>query len=292
MRMKMFDNHVHQAGIDDDTGAFYDNLRAAGLEGALLLSLPPGAVDGAGRKLPWKERLESVLEFQRAHGEIVPFFHIDPTEDDVSSQIDAAAAAGIAGFKAICIGYDPADSAVLKTWEQISETGRPVTFHCGILIGPAVSEYCRPIRYEKLLQVPGLRFCLAHVGWPWCDEAIGLLAKWNNCRNQGRTTAELYFDATPGAKGYSRTEMFRKLFSCEIDVANRIMYGTDMRTGYDVRTAQSFLGKDHAIFDELEIPEDARERYFSRNMLEYIGRSAVQPSVPTAADADAEKKGR
>jgi len=267
--MKMFDNHVHQLSDADDIELFRAHLKETGHEGAMLLSLPPGFTNEKGRKLEWKERLESVLAYYEAYPEIVPFFHVEPTDADISRQIDQAASRGIRGFKAIPISYDPSDPACLKVWEQIAETGRPLTFHTGILIGPAASEYCRPMHFEALLQVPRLKFSMAHASWPWIDEFIGILTKWNNCRLQGKTTAELYCDMTPGVKGYARLEAFRKLYSCEVDITERIMYGTDLRTNYPVDRGRELVEKDLAIFKEMGLPEDLQEKYFSLNMLKY-----------------------
>ena len=38
---------------------------------------------------------------------------------------------------------------------------------------PTVScEYNRPLHWEAVCRIPGLRFSLAHCSWPWYDEAI------------------------------------------------------------------------------------------------------------------------
>jgi hypothetical protein len=47
-------------------------------------------------------------------------------------------------------------------------------FHSGVFIDGRASRFCRPIGFEPLRDHPGARVTLAHLGWPWTDEAIAL----------------------------------------------------------------------------------------------------------------------
>src|SRR5205807_627469 len=39
------------------------------------------------------------------------------------------------------------------------------------------SSFCRPTFYEALHRADGIRAQLAHVGWPWVSETIGVLSQ-------------------------------------------------------------------------------------------------------------------
>ena len=52
--------------------------------------------------------------------------------------------------------------------------GIPILFHSGIFIDGRSGRFCRPTFFEALRDHPGLRITLAHLGWPWTDEAIAV----------------------------------------------------------------------------------------------------------------------
>ena len=64
----------------------------------------------------------------------------------------------------------------MEVFRTISQADRPILFHSGILWdGKPSGPYNHPAGFESLLEVDGLRFCLAHISWPWCDELIAVL---------------------------------------------------------------------------------------------------------------------
>jgi hypothetical protein len=69
----------------------------------------------------------------------------------------------------------PNDPRLLPLWETLAELGMYTVFHTGIFYDGRESTYCRPVFYEAIHQVPGLKGHLAHVGWPWHDECIAVL---------------------------------------------------------------------------------------------------------------------
>jgi predicted TIM-barrel fold metal-dependent hydrolase len=68
----------------------------------------------------------------------------------------------------------PNDPRLLRLWETLAELGMYTVFHTGIFYDGRESTYCRPVFYEVIHQVPGLKGHLAHVGWPWHDECIAV----------------------------------------------------------------------------------------------------------------------
>lgn len=265
-----WDGHVHMGSPPGTPAMFAEGLERAGVEGALLISSAP---DSAA----WRERLREVMDWAGALPRVAPFLWIDPLAADSGEQVETAAAAGIAGFKCICTACSPGDERPLALWAAVARLDKPILFHTGILIGPADSRHCRPLRYEALVGVPGLRFCLAHAGWPWSDECVALFMKWRNCVKQGRSTAEMYLDATPGSPGAHRERMLEGLFHAGLGAEDRIHFGTDLRTGYDVDALALHRERDEAILRKLGVTESQRRNYFSGNLLRFVHGDQARP---------------
>ena len=118
----------------------------------------------------------------------------------------------------------------LEAVAAMAETGLPVMFHSGGDNIPHISgANNRPAAFERLLDVRGLRFSLAHLGWPWCDEFIGTFAKFVFAREMDGHGAhpDLYVDVTPGTPGLYRREAMRKLYLAGFDVRPRTFWGSD-----------------------------------------------------------------
>ncbi len=160
------DCHVHLGGGTVDRAGLPSSLDAAGVDGCILLSLPPASflgdtAPGAGDRLAHLER------WCEGEPRLVPFFWIDPVERDARRQVELALRSGVRGFKVIANHFFPGDPRALPVYRAIAATDRPILFHSGMLWdGRDSSRYCRPAEFESLLEVPGLRFDLAHVSWP------------------------------------------------------------------------------------------------------------------------------
>ena len=66
----------------------------------------------------------------------------------------------------------PYDADVQPVFAEARRLGIPLLFHSGIFIDGRSGRFCRPTFFEALRDHPGLKVCLAHLGWPWVDEAI------------------------------------------------------------------------------------------------------------------------
>ncbi len=80
------------------------------------------------------------------------------------------------GVKMVPTGWYPDDPHVIRLYEAIAELGMYVVFHAGIFLDGREGKYCRPAFFEGLHQVPQFKAQLAHVGWPWVDECLAVLA--------------------------------------------------------------------------------------------------------------------
>lgn len=267
----VFDAHIHMESQKCSKASFIENLGKAKVEGAVLLSNPPYSFEKKFEFMRWSARLQELMEWSGEVPGIFPFYWIDPTEKDALVQVERAVEAGVAGFKSICTHFYPGDKEPMRVWEKIAENGKPIIFHSGILIGAGTSKYNRPLNFEELLWVPQLRFALAHVSWPWCDECLALYAKWNNCYYKGLTTSEMFIDTTRGTPEIYREEIFFKLYNSGYGIEDNLFFGTDLRNNYGAETAAAYIKQDKAILNKLCLSTERIEKYFSGNLLRFAG---------------------
>ncbi len=254
----MFDAHIHYYyGKNDTPAEFLRKAHASGITGGNIFSTFPskmlGCADGDYR---WQARLETILEYTAELPGFNPFFWINPMDADFEEQISSAVEQGIAGFKIICMSYYPEDC--LPACRVIAETGKPLMFHSGVLgCGRDMlsAKYNLPHQFECLLSVPKLRFSMAHLGWPWVDDYMAMVAK-SRFSYDPDFGNEMFFDLTPGTPGMYREEALRKLYLSGYRIKNLVLWGTDGDTSdYRRELPEYWLERDKAYM--AKIAQDA-----------------------------------
>ena len=272
----VLDGHIHLTDGAPQPAALLAEMAAAGVDGGLLISQRPASFlrTGAPQALTPAGRLQHVLDWCPKGSHLYPFFWIDPLEPDAIEQVARAAEAGIAGFKVICNRFPPGHPTALATFRAIAAAGRPMLFHSGILWdGRPSSEFCRPAGFEALLDVPGLRFALAHIGWPWCDELIAVYGKLLNATGDGRAApVEMFVDITPGTPPIYRRRALTDLFTVGYDVADNVMFGSDCHApGYNAPWAAEWLRRDAEILTSLGVGQVVLDKVRGGNLLGFLG---------------------
>ncbi len=266
-----FDGHIHLMDpMMPEGGALSRQLAAAGLDGGLLMSLPPPGYR-ADMQLGAEARLEHLLARARSVPRCYPFFWIDPTDPQAECQLDRAAAAGIRGFKVICDHFYPYEARPMAIFKRIAEMGFPLLFHSGILgDGKFSSLYNRPVFFECLCQIPGLRFALAHCGWPWCDEHLAVFLLFRAREQSVPDSAKMFIDNTAGTPHIYRRETFERLFNvCQI--RDRMFFGSDLLAeNYHTDRAVQLMKRDDALYREFGLDDDEITCFYHQNLLRFI----------------------
>jgi predicted TIM-barrel fold metal-dependent hydrolase len=270
----MLDGHIHLQEHAEDYSSFYNQIEQAGASGGVVLSLPPGP-RGRDGGVPGEERISGVVQCAAGHPGLYPFFWIDPIAENAASEVELAIDAGVKGFKVICSDFFPGDSRALKTYRVIAATGRPVLFHSGILWdGMDSSRYNRPAEFEALIDVEGLRFSLAHISWPWCDELIAVYGKFLAARGR---KVEMFIDTTPGTPRIYRKEALTKLFTVGYDVEHNVIFGSDCSApDYNSPWTKEWYIRDSEILDDLGLSENVKTQVFGGNLERFLGISSVE----------------
>jgi len=275
----IIDCHVHTNPAPQSKEELIKHIDIAGIDRIVLLSLHPASFYRAdssdsgvfGKPMTPDASLAQVMEWAAFSSRIIPFFWIDPLEEDAPAQVDKAVAAGIAGFKVICNRHFPGDERPMQIWERIAKTGKPILFHSGIIWGcGAWSQYNRPVGFEPLFEIPHLRFALAHVSWPWCDENLAVYGYWSNRRERGSTTAEMFIDTTPGTPAIYRREVFKKIFTIGYDIENNLIFGTDCNSNFNSGYAKEILAMDKDALDYAGASPEQKEKYYEKNFLRFL----------------------
>jgi predicted TIM-barrel fold metal-dependent hydrolase len=271
---KIYDMHIH-LWSDGDPDNLIEKCGIAGVYGGAVFSQPPEQMK-MGHTGTGEQRLTQVISFcEKYPDRLFPVLWIHPDEKNAITLVKTAAEKGIRGFKIICNNFYVYESKSMELLFAIAEEGIPVCFHTGILWTPGVSgEFNRPLNWERLIEIPGLRFSMGHCGWPWYDECIALYGKFLYLCNQKEFSTEMYLDLTPGTPLPYRRDLITKLLTSGYDIGYHLMFGVDCDAGnYSVEWAQKWIKTDNDLFNELGLDAPQKERVFAGNMLRFFGIS-------------------
>lgn len=263
--MDIWDCHVHCMG-----GETADEVRrqmdAGGVTRVTLLSefpadfrqeCPPmtrGAMHAAA---------QHIIELQRADPErIYGLFWADPLSEGILEEIEwALGDGGLHGVKLIPNHWSPGDEFMFPIYEKVRELGKLVSAHAGILYAfGASSAYCRPVLYEGLLNVPGLKFALAHIGWPWTDECLAVFGHFNSAASYAGRENGMWIDTCRGTPDAWRLEALQKAVSfCG---TGRMMFGTDATVDRLGQLAPQHLAHDLELLGDVIGVIEAQQQEF------------------------------
>ncbi len=250
----MQDLHIHMhPGRKDSPEVFKEKTLAAGVTGGAIFSMhPEGYQVDSCEDQRWQARAEFIMEYCSRVPGFRPLFWIDPTDPDAVEQVYGTAEMGIHGYKVICNHFYPEEGK--KAYQAMAEVGLPLMFHSGVLYDKKVSsDYNRPMSYEFLMDVKGLKFSMAHISWPWSAELVALFGKLNyldECAPEGRS--RMYFDITPGTPPIFRREALRWIYMCGFRVKHRVLWGSDCEANNYVSAYADYWAKlDKRFMDEI-----------------------------------------
>ncbi len=276
--MDIFDTHVHclsweQTAADivaqmDECGVrmecviappiWYENRQA-------LASLPRSERRKAFSRV-WREKAPAANDLvagwaRERPDRILALAWIDPLHPEAPHEAERAVEAGCAGIKIINIGHYPWDERCFDVYDRIEQLDVPVLFHAGILGDGRNSRFSRPAEFEALKEWPKLRVILAHMGWPWTDEAIATVG-------MGRLynpTANMVMDLAPGAPLAWREDAMAKALGYLPH--EWILFGTDGKST-DGKAARVIRETEY-IFNKLGVSDEARRKIYWQNACDF-----------------------
>ena len=273
------DCHVHMKG-SETVDSIERALDRAGLRGAVLFTPYPGlgtghvmGVEEFRRSVEFGSRIQRGLE-----GRVAVFAFFEPRMSRDPGELRrllewALTDKELSGVKMIPAGWYPYEELLDPVYRLVDELGLPITFHCGISWAfPDSSRFCRPVYYEKLAEYPRLRFALAHICWPWVDEALAVAGKFLYAIARGDAEkCNLFIDITPGTPPLWRADALRKAVTY---LGHRLLiYGSDCFGADNAECLRQHLELDLAVMKHLAgFDINTIRDIMGRNASRFLGR--------------------
>ncbi len=247
--MKVFDFHWHLHIRDGDMDKHFvsmlklmDELE---IEQAVVHAAPAGQFGFLGTLCGGNQEVfEAVKKYpDRLLGSV----YIDPREEHPVKVLTEYHSRGAVCVKFLpFVGYYPDEEICFPVYEQIEKLGLPLLVHVGLTNIPYIdgsgriteSKYCMPIHVDgPARKFPGITFVLAHLGWPYFQEAFAL-AKFNK---------NIYLDISgpfaveEGLNLHSR-EGFGFMPPETPDLWEKIIWGSDgIELAWSLKTVKDYL---------------------------------------------------
>ena len=278
------DAHLHCSGAErgDDVLRCLDD---AGVDVGVLLApfLSEGfSLDDAASLQRANEHLARLVRGRADR--LAGFAVVDPRDPEAPLHLrHAIETLGLVGAKMVPTGWYPYDADVQPVFAEARRLGIPLLFHSGIFIDGRSGRFCRPTFFEALRDHPGLKVCLAHLGWPWVDEAIavGLI---DRIRGVPAADCMFRFDISFGPPPPYRKEALGR--ALEVLGPELLQFGSDCFLPCSGAEIAERMGWVEALLDELEVGADARRQLWGGTAAAWLGRDGARADRAAPASSD------
>jgi predicted TIM-barrel fold metal-dependent hydrolase len=265
----LIDAHLHLSGRE----SAHDVLRSldeARIDAAVLLSpflTDPYRIDDRDSLRQGNRHLSDLVRGHRDR--LFGFAVVNPLHPEAADDLEEAVErGGIRGLKLVPTGWYPYDDCAHAVYGRANALGLPILFHSGIFIDGRSGRFCRPTFYEAVRDHPGLRVTLAHLGWPWCDEAnaVGLIDLINGVPPDA---CQFRFDVSFGPPPVYRREVFRK--ALDVLGPGLIQFGSDRFFPCSGEHIRVLVDEVLSLLDELEVSPEDRDRIMGGTASAWLG---------------------
>jgi len=212
---------------------------------------------------------------------MIGFAGLDPTRPDSLEQLQKLHHED--DFKGLvlspaCQGYHPCDSRAMRVYEIADQLALPVYFLNGESQPPsAVFDFAHPRGLDEVARsFPNLKIVISHLGFPWIEQSLALLAKHS------------YVFADVAGLTDKPWQAYRSLtLAYEYGVIEKLLFASDFPR-YTVKTAAEALYNLNKITLDSVLPAVPREQLRSiveRNSLELLG---LTPFHTPASESESE----
>lgn len=277
----IIDAHLHCTGTETAAGVLH-SLDEAGIDMGVLLApfLDNGYTMHDADSL--RAANAHLARLVQGHADrLVGFAVLNPSLPGAVQDLQRAVDAGLRGVKMVPSGWYPYDDHVQPLFAKAAELELPLLFHSGIFIDGRSSRFCRPTFFEALRDHPGVRVTLAHLSWPWTDEAIalGLIDLIHGVPAPQRM---FRFDLSFGPPPPYRLEVIRR--ALEVLGPRCLQFGSDCFLPCPGRQIAERMGWLTGLLDELHVSAEDREQVMSGTAATWL-RVEARPAAaaPTRA---------
>jgi predicted TIM-barrel fold metal-dependent hydrolase len=268
LKMRIIDCHVHMEG-PVDVDKLLRSMDSNGVEKSILLShYERESLDVTRANLA-----DTATAVNAAPGRLIGLARINPVIPGIIELTsEALTEMPYAGLKIIPDHWYVCDEKIEPFWEKMNELKARILFHTGILYGfEDGSKFNKPLYLEKLLHYPNIKFAMAHISWPWCDECLAVMGRMLDAAEWDKNKWQSYIDITPGPPPYIRKDAVKN--AIEFCGVERLMFGSDSFVPKDMelKPQKEFIADYIRIFEELEISKKDQQRIFAGTAEELFG---------------------
>jgi predicted TIM-barrel fold metal-dependent hydrolase len=258
----IIDAHLHTSG-KEQSGEVLRSLDEAGVDVAVLLA---PFLEGSKTRFHDPAALragnEHLGNLVRGHEDrLVGFAVVNPARPSAVDDLEEAVQRhGLRGLKLVPSGWYPYDDCAHRVYERAASLEIPILFHSGIFIDGRSGRFCQPVFYEAVRDHPGLRVTLAHLGWPWCDEAnaVGVIDRINGVDPKD---SQFRFDISFGPPPSYRHHVLKQ--ALEVLGPDLIQVGSDRFLPCSGEHIRAAIDEVNSLFDDLGLDSADRQKIFS-----------------------------
>ena len=274
----LIDAHLHLSGQESASDVLR-SLDDARIDVAVLLApflTDPYRIDDRDSLRAGNRHLSELVRGKEDR--LVGLAVVNPLHPEAADDLEEAVErGGVRGLKLVPTGWYPYDDCAHKVYARANALGLPILFHSGIFIDGRSGRFCRPTFYEAVREHPGLKVTLAHLSWPWCDEAnaVGVIDLINGVHPDD---SQFRFDISFGPPPAYRKEVLRK--ALDVLGPGLIQFGSDRFfpcTGDHIRVLVDEVLR---LLDELEVSPADQSRIMSGTAAAWLGLPAGATCSP------------
>ena len=254
----VIDAHVHCTG-GERTEQVLRTFDEARVDHAVLLA--PFLSDGFSldNAASLREGSAHLAQLIKGHEDrLTGFAVVNPMHAEAKADLRyAIETLGLRGLKMVPTGWYPYEPCALDMYRLAASLDIPILLHSGIFIDGVSGRFCRPTFYEALHTVPGVRATLAHLGWPWTDEAnaVGLI---DLIKGVPPDECAIRFDISFGAPPAYRREVLSKALA--VLSAQLLQFGSDCFLPCEGSAVTARMNDVENLLDELQVAPAERAR--------------------------------
>ena len=218
-----------------------------------------------------------------AHADrMIGFAGIDPLQPNYLDEVSRLRQEGhFAGFvlSPPCQGFHPCDSRAMRLYEIAEKLAMPIYFLSGEKLPlKAMLDFTQPVALDEVARCfPDLKIIISHLGFPWIEQSLALLAKHAN----------VYADVA-GLTSKPWQAYKTLTLAYEYEVIEKLLFASDFPS-YTVKSAVEALYNLNKITLDSVLPAVPREQLrgiVERDSLELLGLELTPATSPSLTDTD------
>ena len=270
MDRMIVDAHLHCSGGETSQGVL-EALDEAGVDAGVLLApflTEPFTLDSRASLLEANGHLSALVKGHKDR--LIGFAVINPLHANAADDLERAIEGGLRGLKLVPSGWYPYDDCAHAVYTRAAELSVPILFHAGIFIDGKSGKYCRPVFYEAIREHSTLRVTLAHLAWPWTDEAnaVGVIDLINGVAPEN---CQFRFDFSFGAPPIYRRLVLERALA--VLGPRLLQFGSDRFFPCKGDHIRSMIDEVGALFDDLKLAREDRDQIMAGTASSWLGLS-------------------